>query len=204
MGAANVQLQDDFEPRRFPAVAGARDRRQNRQQRGREGHLMPKKKGTRRRRRSDLDMAVLRSFRVIYGSVRRHFREVQQSCGLSGSQLWILHEISQAEGIGVTELAARLSVHQSTCSLLVNKLVRARHVMKTKSSVDQRRVGLALTNRGRQALRRAPGPPDGLLPEAVSALPAAKLRPLHRGLQAVIRELDITDEQAANVPLSDL
>lgn len=165
---------------------------------------MPKKKGTRRRRRSDLDMAVLRSFRVIYGSVRRHFREVQQSCGLSGSQLWILHEISQAEGIGVTELAARLSVHQSTCSLLVNKLVRARHVMKTKSSVDQRRVGLALTNRGRQALRRAPGPPDGLLPEAVSALPAAKLRPLHKGLQAVIRELDITDEQAANVPLSDL
>ena len=165
---------------------------------------MPKKRGARNRRRSDLDVAVLRSFRIIYGSVRRHFRQVQQSCGLSGSQVWILHEIRRAEGIGVSELAARLSVHQSTCSLLVNKLVRAKHVVKTKSSVDQRRVGLAVTGRGRQVLRRAPGPPEGMLPEAVSALPAARLRTLLKDLRALIKELDVADEHAADVPLSEL
>lgn len=166
--------------------------------------MMPSKNRSQPRRRSELDFAVLRSFRVIYGSVRRYFREVQESCGVSGSQLWILHEIGRVEGIGVSELAGRLSIHQSTCSLLVNKLVRAKHVIKTKSRTDQRRVGLALTKRGRQALRRAPGPPEGVLPEAVSALSAIKLRALHRGLQAVIRELDVKDEHAANVPLSDL
>ena len=101
--------------------------------RGNEGHLMPKKKAPRSRRQSDLSVAVLRSFRVIYGSVREHFREVKQSCGVSGSQVWILHEIRRTEGIGISDLAARLSVHQSTCSLLVNKLVRAKHVVKKKS-----------------------------------------------------------------------
>jgi DNA-binding MarR family transcriptional regulator len=165
---------------------------------------MPNTKSPRSRRRSDLRVAVLRSFRVIYGSVREHFREVKQSCGVSGSQVWILHEIMRAEGIGISELAVRLSVHQSTCSLLVNKLVRAKHVVKTRSTIDQRRVGLAVTKRGRAVLRRAPGPPEGVLPEAVSALSAAKLGNLHRGLQAVISELDIKVQHAADVPLSDL
>jgi MarR family transcriptional regulator, organic hydroperoxide resistance regulator len=165
---------------------------------------MAKKTVSRRRARSDLNVAVLRSFRVIYGSVREHFRQVHQSCGLSGSQLWILHEIRNAEGIGVSDLAARLSIHQSTCSLLVIKLVRAKHVAKTKSRIDQRRVGLALTRSGRRVLKRAPGPPEGVLPEALAALPPATVRRLYRGLQLVIGELDIKDEHAADVPLSDL
>jgi MarR family transcriptional regulator, organic hydroperoxide resistance regulator len=164
---------------------------------------MPKK-ATRSRPRSELSVAVLRSFRIIYGSVREHFREVKQSCGVSGSQVWILHEISRSKGIGISDLAVRLSIHQSTCSLLVNKLVRARHVVKKKSRLDQRRVGLVLTKGGRQVLRRAPGPPEGVLPEAVSALSTVKLRNLYRGLRAVIGELDIKVDQAADVPLSDL
>ncbi|NJO12394.1 MAG: MarR family transcriptional regulator [Gammaproteobacteria bacterium] len=123
---------------------------------------------------------------------------------MSGSQLWILHEIGRAAGIGVSDLAVRLSIHQSTCSLLVNKLVRARYVSKSKSRIDQRRVGLALTQSGRRVLKRAPGPPEGILPEALAALPPASVRKLYRGLQLVIGELDIKDEHAADVPLSDL
>ena len=165
---------------------------------------MAKKKSLSSRQRAALDVALLRSFRIVFGSVRAHFRQVQQSSGVSGSQVWILHEIQRSEGIGVSELAARLSIHQSTCSLLVNKLVRAKHVVKARSRTDQRRVGLALTKRGRQALTRAPGPPEGVLPEAVSALSAVHARALYRGLRAVIAELDLKDEHAADVPLSDL
>lgn len=165
---------------------------------------MPKNKSRKNRARADLNVAVLRSFRIIYGSVREHFRKVQQSCGVSGSQLWILHEVRGAEGIGVSDLAARLSIHQSTCSLLVDKLVRARLIAKTKSKSDQRRVGLALSARGRQVLRRAPGPPEGVLPEAVAGMSTATLRNLYRGLRAVIEGLDIRDDDAAGTPLSDL
>jgi MarR family transcriptional regulator, organic hydroperoxide resistance regulator len=165
---------------------------------------MPKKRALSGKRRSALNVAVLRSFRIVFGSVREHFRQVQHSCGVSGSQLWILHEIGRSAGIGVSELAARLSIHQSTCSLLVNKLVRARHVAKARSRVDHRRVGLALTQSGRLVLRRAPGPPEGVLPEAVAALSAAQARDLYRAMRAVIGELDVKDEGAAGVPLSDL
>ena len=55
-------------------------------------------------------LAVLKQFRLIFGSVRQHFREVEQCCGVSGSQLWLLHEIAHTPGVGVSELAGRLSI----------------------------------------------------------------------------------------------
>lgn len=45
---------------------------------------------------------VLKKFRIIYGSVRQHFREVEQACGVSGSQLWLMQEIANTPDIGVS------------------------------------------------------------------------------------------------------
>jgi DNA-binding MarR family transcriptional regulator len=156
------------------------------------------------RSRKELNTAVLRSFRVIYGSVRQHFRSVQKSCGISGSQLWILHEVHKAPGIGVSDLAARLSIHQSTGSLMVEKLVKAGLVRKTKSKTDQRRVGLELSARGQRSVKRAPGPPEGVLPEAIAGLSQTQARALLKNLRAVAAELDVSTDETEYTPLSDL
>jgi MarR family transcriptional regulator, organic hydroperoxide resistance regulator len=166
-------------------------------------HCM-KKKHPAGRNRNDLSVAVLRNFRVIYGSVRHHFREVRRACGISGSQIWILHELVKATGIGVSDLAAKLSIHQSTCSQLVDKLVRAGYVTKTRRMADQRRVELAISAAGRRILARAPGPAEGVLPEAIADLSKAELQALHRSLRSVIAALELTDEAAAGKPLADL
>lgn len=163
-----------------------------------------KKRSRVRRSRPDINLAVLRSFRVIYGSVRAHFRQVERSCGVSGSQLWMLHELSRNAGIGITELAARLSIHQSTRSLLVDKLVRAGHVTKIRSREDRRQVRLRISKRGLRVLARAPGPPEGVLPEAVAGLSRAKLLSLHAGLRSVIAGLDVKDESAAGQLVGEL
>lgn len=165
---------------------------------------MKKKKRSANRAGMEVHLAVLRSFRVIYGSVRQHFRNVQRSCGISGSQLWILHELTQTPGIGVSELAQRLSIHQSTCSLLVEKLARAGYVRKSRSKADQRRVGLQVSGEGQRCMKRAPGPPEGVLPEAVAGLSRSQARLLYKGLQSVIAELDVRVDEAADTPLSDL
>jgi DNA-binding MarR family transcriptional regulator len=149
-------------------------------------------------------MAVLKSFRVIYGAVRQHFREVRQSCGISGSQLWIMQELARGAALGVSELAVKLSIHQSTCSLHVEKLVRAGLVKKRRLSRDQRRVELSITALGRRTMIRAPGPAEGVLPEAIAELSPAALRGLQKGLRQIIAALDIKDETAAERPLADL
>src|ERR1700722_19554262 len=56
-------------------------------------------------RHKKLTLDVLKQFRLIYGSVRHHFRQIEETCGVSGSQLWMLHELQKAPGMGVTEVA---------------------------------------------------------------------------------------------------
>lgn len=154
--------------------------------------------------KNQLSLQVLKKFRIIYGSVRQHFREVEQTCGVSGSQLWIMQEIANAPDIGVSALAARLSIHQSTCSQLVEKLVTRKLVIKERSTQDQRRVGLQLSQEAVALIKKAPGPAEGVLPEALHSMSAESMHTLDTMLGEVIQQLQVSDEQYADRPLSDL
>ena len=151
-----------------------------------------------------LSLQVLKKFRIIYGSVRQHFRDVEKTCGVSGSQLWIMQEIANTSGIGVSELAERLSIHQSTCSQLVEKLVARKLIIKERSKEDQRRVGLRLSDAAAKLIKNAPGPAEGVLPEALSALSAEAMQALDLALEKVIKQLQYRDDTLAKRPLSDL
>jgi DNA-binding MarR family transcriptional regulator len=157
-----------------------------------------------KRSKSQLSLQVLKKFRIIYGSVRQHFREVEQTCGVTGSQLWILQEIERTPNIGVSELANRLSIHQSTCSQLVEKLVARHLIIKERSKEDQRRVGLCLSKEALIILQKAPGPAEGILPEALQELPEFALRDLDGSLTELIIQLRVHDDKYADSPLSDL
>jgi MarR family transcriptional regulator, organic hydroperoxide resistance regulator len=151
-----------------------------------------------------LPIKVLKKFRLIYGSVRQHFREVEHTCGVSGSQLWILQEVASTPGIGISELAERMSIHQSTCSQLVEKLVGRSLIIKERSAEDQRRVGLRLTAATKELLRSSPGPAEGVLPEALKALPEEVLIALDASLAEVVSQLRVRDERFADKPLADM
>lgn len=151
-----------------------------------------------------LPLHVLKKFRLIYGSVRQHFRDVEQVCGVSGSQLWILQEVANKPGIGVSELADCLSIHQSTCSQLVEKLSTKGLLRKERSAKDQRRVGLVISDEAGQMIASAPGPAQGILPEALMALPEDVLKALDASLSEVITQLRVRDDRFADKPLADL
>jgi len=154
--------------------------------------------------KNQLSLQVLKKFRIIYGSVRQQFREIEQACGVTGSQLWILQEVAKTPDIGVSELADRLSIHQSTGSQLVEKLVGRNLIIKERSKEDQRRVGLRVTEDASRLLTNAPGPAEGILPEALQALPESALVALNNSLVEVIGQLRIHDDKLADRPLSDL
>lgn len=157
-----------------------------------------------KRSKNQLSLHVLKKFRIIFGSVRQHFREVEETCGVTGSQLWILQEVAKTPDIGVSELAERLSIHQSTCSQLVEKLVAHGLIIKERSKEDQRRVGLCLTGEASKILKKAPGPAEGILPEALQALPESALIALDKSLIEVIEQLSTKDDRLADRPLADL
>ena len=151
-----------------------------------------------------VNLAVLQQFRVIYGTMRQYFREVEERCGLPGSQMWILQEVHRCPGLGVTDLAARLGIHQSTCSQLVEKLVDRGCLSKTRRQEDQRRVGLHLAPDGVTAIAALPGSAEGALPEALAAMPEVALQTLYINLFELIRHLPGRDDAFASIPLADM
>lgn len=151
-----------------------------------------------------LALEVLQQFRVIYGTMRQYFRELEDCCGLPGSQMWVLQEIERTPEIGITELAGRMGIHQSTCSQLVDKLVARDCLIKNRQSVDQRRVGLCLAPGGRKAIAALPGPAEGVLPEALVSIPDVALKTLNINLAELIRHLPGKDEAFAATPLAEM
>jgi MarR family transcriptional regulator, organic hydroperoxide resistance regulator len=151
-----------------------------------------------------LALEVLQQFRVIYGTMRQYFRELEECCGLPGSQMWVLQEVERTPEIGITELAVRLGIHQSTCSQLVEKLVVKNCLVKKRQSMDQRRVGLCLAAEGRKAIAALPGPAEGALPEALAAIPDVALKTLNINLAELIGHLPGKDEAFATMPLAEM
>ena len=153
---------------------------------------------------STLTVDVLRQFRVIFGSMRQYFRLVEERCGLPASQMWVLQEVCRTEGIGINDIAARMGIHQSTASLLVEKLVSGGMVSKFRQNDDQRRVRLRLEQAGQNALANLPGPAEGIVPAALSALPEVVLKTLNINLDALISELPSGEKSFAGTPLADM
>lgn len=151
-----------------------------------------------------LALEVLQQFRVIYGTMRQYFREIEEQCGLPGTQMWILQEIQRNPVLGVSELASRMGIHQSTCSQLVEKLVARGCLKKRRQSEDQRRVELCLTRNGLRAIAALPGPAEGILPEALWTIPEVALKTLNINLSELIRHLPSNNESFANTPLSEM
>lgn len=155
------------------------------------------------RRTAATPAQVLRRFRQVFNAVRGHFAQIEKRTGLGGAQLWALSIVRERPGIGIGELARAMDVHQSTASNLVKGLVQRELLLAEKNGLDRRAVQLQLPPAALRLLKRAPGPVEGVLPQALQALDAATLRRLDQDLGRLISELGV-DERGAGIPLSQL
>ncbi len=149
-------------------------------------------------------LEVLRQFRVIVKSIRRHYQEVEQRAGIGGAQLWLLARISRAPGIRVGDLARSLAIHQSTASNLLSQLHAAKLIERRREHGDRRAVRLFATPKGRGVLRSAPRPHIGVLQQALADLPADNLVALHRQLDVLIETMNTRDSTARVTLLSHM
>lgn len=146
---------------------------------------------------------VLRQFRVVFNAVRSHFQQVEKRVGIGGAQVWALNVIQNQPGVSVNELARAMDIHQSTASNLIRQLVKRELVRTEKSAADRRGVQLFIEAAGQLLLQGAPGPYEGVLPEALQQLPPATLDQLQLSLAQLIQALK-ADEQAGGIPLAEL
>lgn len=146
---------------------------------------------------------ILKDFRIIFRSVQAHSRWVEKESGLSAAQLWMMWELFNEPGLTVSGLAKVLSIHQSTCSNMLDKIQKKELVYRQRSTDDQRIVRLYLTEQGTSLLAKAPRPAQGALTDVLLRLPDEVLVELESGLSQFIDALKIVDEQAGMLPISE-
>jgi DNA-binding MarR family transcriptional regulator len=111
--------------------------------------------------------------------------------------------IAHRPGIGVTELARELDIHQSTASNLIKSLSERGLAVAAREGADRRSVSLRILPAGEEVLKSAPMPFAGVLPDALSSLDAATLARLEQDLDKLINLLE-TDEASAKMPLAQI
>ncbi|PLX48153.1 MAG: MarR family transcriptional regulator [Desulfobulbaceae bacterium] len=147
--------------------------------------------------------AILKNFRIIFRSAQAHSRWVEKESGLSAAQLWMMWELFNEPGLTVSGLARALSIHQSTCSNMLDKVQQKELVTRKRSTTDQRVVRLYLTEKGTALLAKAPRPAQGTLTDVLHRLPDEVLRQLESGLSTFVDALRIVDEKAGMLPLTE-
>lgn len=146
---------------------------------------------------------VLRQFRIVFSEVRGHFQQIEKVSGIGGAQMWALSLVGAHPGLGVSDLARHMHIHQSTASNLVRQLLRRGLIRSQKSDLDKRSVLLHLVPAGQKLLNNTPGPHEGVLPHALRLQSERRLKEMHRSLGALIESMQ-ADVDAGEVPLSQL
>jgi DNA-binding MarR family transcriptional regulator len=135
--------------------------------------------------------SALDSMRRIVRALGISARTAERSIGITGAQLFVLRVLDAHPAQSLNELAMLTFTHQSTVSVIVDRLVSRGFVTRLRSDTDGRRVVLALTAAGRRTLRHAPPPTQMRLITAINSLPPARRRELAKTLKAVVDSMGV-------------
>jgi DNA-binding MarR family transcriptional regulator len=145
-------------------------------------------------RKRDDPQRVLDAFRRLVKALRLADRAGLKRHGLGSAQTFVLHELNREAPLSINELAARTATHQSTVSVVVNKLVAKGYVENSRSDDDGRRAELVLTAKGKELVRTLPSPIQHVLITGVQRLPTKQAAELADMLEQIVGELGETDQ----------
>jgi DNA-binding MarR family transcriptional regulator len=121
---------------------------------------------------------VLDAIRRIVQALRVASRDADRRFGMSAAQLFVVQRLAESGASSLNDLAARTLTHQSSVSVVVQRLVKAGLVERTPSRRDGRRVVLELTPKGRALGRRLPRAAQDRLIGAIEMLSPGERRAL--------------------------
>lgn len=135
--------------------------------------------------------SALDAIRRVVRMLRESAGKAQRRAGLTGAQLFVLQQLEEGRALSMRELAERTATHESSVSVVVQRLVHARLVQRSRSETDARRVELALLPAGAAVLRKAPPLAQEKLIAAVDELPLRDRRALARSLETLVGRLGL-------------
>jgi DNA-binding MarR family transcriptional regulator len=139
---------------------------------------------------------IVQGLRRIVRALHEYSQGVRARYGLTGPQLWALKTLRQAGPLAIGALADALAVHQSSVSVLLDRLEARALVTRRRRADDQRIVEVTLTRRGAALADDAPRAAQGRLLHALDGMPAATVRRLSGAVQRLVAAMEAGDVTA--------
>jgi MarR family transcriptional regulator, organic hydroperoxide resistance regulator len=139
---------------------------------------------------------IVMGLRRIVKAIELYSREVQKTYGLTGPQLWALKVLAREGPLSVGKLAEALAVHQSSLSLLVDRLEARGLIRRHRETRDRRVVRLALTSAGAALATRAPEAAQGRLLHALRRMPKEEVRWIYGAVARLVQIMEAEDVEA--------
>jgi len=132
---------------------------------------------------------ALAAVRALVDALYQSARSVERRTGRTNAQITILRVVARGGPLTINEVAARVRTGQSTASLVLSRLQRARLVRRIASLEDRRQVLVEATDAGKALARRAPRPATDELLRALDALSDREAVSVARALTPLLRAL---------------
>lgn len=129
--------------------------------------------------------------RHLVRGLRLAEQQTRASTGLSAAQLFLLGQLSRADGASLTDLAERTLTDRSSVAAVVERLEDAGLVTAGRDAADRRRVLVRITARGERTLASAPAAPTEMLLVALRRMSAEDVRALCTSLGRLTEEMGL-------------
>lgn len=145
---------------------------------------------------------IVDALRLLVQTLRTSGREAEQELGISSAQLYILQELADQPAQSINQLAERTYTHQSSVSMVVQKLVDSRLVTRTSAKGDARKLSISLAAGGRAMLKKSPKSGQSRLMNALRDMPRSERNDLAHSLASLVKTLEGESiESKGQVPL---
>lgn len=148
-------------------------------------------------RRTQADaVQIVQGLRRIVKALHSYSQDVYRTYGLTAPQLWAMKTLQREGTMAAGQLALALAVHQSSLSILVDRLEKRGLVQRVRSQRDRRFVQIALTKRGAALSAMAPEPAQGRLLHGLRTMSRAEVKSIRRAVDRLVEVMEAGDTQA--------
>lgn len=138
---------------------------------------------------------IVQSFRAVKKSFFQLLTQQSEKAGITGIQFYALKILCKEPQIGVTDLAERMQLGNSTVSGVVDRLVKAELVERHRSVTDRRSVTLSLTEKGKEVYEQTDIKYTGILSNILDTLDADAVTQMLNTHQIIIESLEKAREE---------
>jgi len=139
---------------------------------------------------------IVQGLRRIVKALQTYSQDVRTAYGLTGPQLWALKTLQSQGPMSAGRLAAALAVHQSSVSILIDRLEKRGLVRRNRGEHDHRVVQMELTKRGAALAADAPEAAQGRLLHALEDMPPGRVRSIRRAVDRLVQAMEASDVNA--------